>query len=402
LDKQFKNYNLPDERGHFEKFGGKFVPESLIPALEELEHYYTEAKQDDSFQNELNELLKHYSGRETALYFASQISEELGFNVWLKREDLNHTGAHKINNALGQILLARRMGKKQIIAETGAGQHGVATATVAALFGLECIVYMGEEDIRRQKLNVFRMNLLGTEVRPVSSGSMTLKDATNEAIRDWVTNVESTYYLIGSTVGPHPYPMLVRDFQSVIGKEAKKQFKKQSGHDLPDRLVACIGGGSNAMGLFYPFIKDEIKIVGVEAAGKGLESGEHAATLTKGDFGVLHGAASTLLQNEDGQVTLPHSISAGLDYPGIGPEHSYLNESGRVQYFSATDQEALDAFQWLSEKEGILPALESAHALAYLRQKNNGIESGEDVVVCLSGRGDKDVHTVAEALGIEL
>ena len=402
MDKQFKNYNLPDERGHFEKFGGKFVPESLIPALEELEHYYTKAKQEDSFQNELNELLKHYSGRETALYFASQISEELGFNVWLKREDLNHTGAHKINNALGQILLARRMGKKQIIAETGAGQHGVATATVAALFGLECIVYMGEEDIRRQKLNVFRMNLLGTEVRPVSSGSMTLKDATNEAIRDWVTNVESTYYLIGSTVGPHPYPMLVRDFQSVIGKEAKEQFKKQSGYDLPDRLVACIGGGSNAMGLFYPFIKDEIKIVGVEAAGKGLESGEHAAALTKGDFGVLHGAASTLLQNEDGQVTLPHSISAGLDYPGIGPEHSYLNESGRVQYFSATDQEALDAFQWLSEKEGILPALESAHALAYLRQKNNGIESGEDVVVCLSGRGDKDVHTVAEALGIEL
>ena len=402
MDKQFKNYNLPDERGHFEKFGGKFVPESLIPALEELEHYYTEAKQDDSFQNELNELLKHYSGRETALYFASQISKELGFNIWLKREDLNHTGAHKINNALGQILLAIRMGKKRIIAETGAGQHGVATATVAALFGLECIVYMGEEDIRRQKLNVFRMNLLGTEVRPVSSGSMTLKDATNEAIRDWVTNVESTYYLIGSTVGPHPYPMLVRDFQSVIGKEAKEQFKKQSRHDLPDRLVACIGGGSNAMGLFYPFIKDEINIVGVEAAGKGLESGEHAAALTKGDFGVLHGAASTLLQNEDGQVTLPHSISAGLDYPGIGPEHSYLNESGRVQYFSATDQEALDAFQWLSEKEGILPALESAHALAYLCQKNNGIESGEDVVVCLSGRGDKDVHTVAEALGIEL
>jgi len=402
LDKQFKNYSLPDERGHFEKFGGKFVPESLIPALEELENYYTEAKQDDSFQNKLNKLLKHYSGRETALYFASQISVELGFNVWLKREDLNHTGAHKINNALGQILLARRMGKKRIIAETGAGQHGVATATVAARFGLECIVYMGEEDIRRQKLNVFRMHLLGTEVRPVSSGSMTLKDATNEAIRDWVTNVESTYYLIGSTVGPHPYPMLVRNFQSVIGKETKTQFANQSGHNLPDRLVACIGGGSNAMGLFYPFIKDEIKIVGVEAAGKGLESGEHAATLTKGGFGVLHGAATTLLQNEDGQVTLPHSISAGLDYPGIGPELSYLNESGRVQYFSATDQEALDAFQWLSEKEGILPALESAHALAYLRQNNNGIESGEDVVVCLSGRGDKDVHTVAEALGINL
>ena len=279
------------------------------------------------------------------------------------------------------------------IAEAGAGQHGVATATVAARFGLECIVYMGEEDIRRQKLNVFRMNLLGAEVRPVSSGSMTLKDATNEAIRDWVTNVESTYYLIGSTVGPHPYPMLVRDFQSVIGVETKQQFANQSNKELPDRLVACVGGGSNAMGLFYPFLKDDVKIVGVEAAGKGLDSGEHAATLTKGDFGVLHGAASTLLQNEDGQVTLPHSISAGLDYPGIGPEHSYLNESGRVKYFTATDKEALDAFRWLSEKEGIL---------AYLRQNNNGIEPGEDVVVCLSGRGDKDVHTVAEALGINL
>ena len=402
MDKQFKDYNLPDERGHFEKFGGKFVPETLIPALEELERHYTVAKQDEPFQDELNGLLKHYSGRETALYFADRISEILGFNVWLKREDLNHTGAHKINNALGQILLARRMGKKRIIAETGAGQHGVATATVAALFGLECIVYMGEEDIRRQKLNVFRMNLLGAEVRPVSSGSMTLKDATNEAIRDWVTNVEFTYYLIGSTVGPHPYPMLVRDFQSVIGKETKRQFTELSGHELPDRLVACVGGGSNALGLFFPFLRDDIKMVGVEAAGKGLESGEHAATLTKGDFGVLHGAASTLLQNDDGQVTLPHSISAGLDYPGVGPEHSYLNESGRVDYRTATDLEALDTFQWLSEKEGILPALESAHALAYLRQKNNGIEPNEHVVVCLSGRGDKDVHTVAEALGIDL
>ena len=402
MKNKFKDYNLPDARGHFEKFGGKFVPETLIPALEELERYYDEAKTDSAFQQELNSLLKHYSGRKTALYFAVRISKELGFNIWLKREDLNHTGAHKINNALGQILLANRMGKKRIIAETGAGQHGVATATVAARFGLECIVYMGKEDIRRQKLNVFRMNLLGAEVRPVSSGSMTLKDATNEAIRDWVTNVESTYYLIGSTVGPHPYPMLVRDFQSVIGMETKQQFSNQSNREFPDRLVACIGGGSNAMGLFYPFLKDDVKIVGVEAAGKGLESGEHAATLTKGDFGVLHGAASTLLQNEDGQVTLPHSISAGLDYPGIGPEHSYLNESGRVKYFSATDKEALDAFQWLSEKEGILPALESAHALAYLRQEDNGIELDEHVVVCLSGRGDKDVHTVADALGINL
>ncbi len=402
MDKLFKDYQLPDERGHFGKFGGKYVPETLIPALKELDYQYSKTKTDPFFQSELSELLKHYSGRETALYFATKLSEELGFNVWLKREDMNHTGAHKINNALGQILLARRMGKKRIIAETGAGQHGVATATVAALFGLECIVYMGEEDIRRQKLNVFRMNLLGAEVRPVSSGSMTLKDATNEAIRDWVTNVETTYYLIGSTVGPHPYPVLVRDFQSVIGYETKKQFSEQSRKDLPNRLVACVGGGSNAMGLFYPFLKDGVKIVGVEAAGKGLESGQHAATLTKGEFGVLHGAASTLLQNEDGQVTLPHSISAGLDYPGVGPEHSYLNETGRVQYFTATDQEALDAFQWLSEKEGILPALESAHALAYLRQDNNGIEKGEQVVVCLSGRGDKDVHTVAEALGVDL
>jgi tryptophan synthase beta chain len=399
---KFKDYNLPDKHGHFEQFGGKYVPETLIPALEELESLYVEAKKDSTFQDELSSLLKHYSGRETALYYAYNISEELGFNLWLKREDLNHTGAHKINNALGQILLAKRMGKKRIIAETGAGQHGVATATVAARFGLECIIYMGEEDIRRQKLNVFRMHLLGAEVYPVFSGSKTLKDATNEAIRDWVTNVDTTYYLIGSSVGPHPYPMLVRDFQSVIGKEAKQQFFEQSGRNLPDRLVACVGGGSNALGLFYTFLKDDVKIVGVEAAGMGLDSGEHAATLTKGEFGVLHGAASTLLQDEDGQVTLPHSISAGLDYPGVGPEHSYLNESGRVDYRTATDKEALDAFKWLSEKEGILPALESAHALAYLKQSNNGIGPDEHVLVCLSGRGDKDVETVAEASGIKL
>lgn len=402
MKETFKNYNLPDERGHFEKFGGKYVPETLIPALEALESQYTQVKDEPLFQSELSDLLKHYAGRKTALYLAPRISEELGFKVWLKREDLNHTGAHKINNALGQILLAVRMGKKRIIAETGAGQHGVATATVAARFGLECIVYMGEEDIRRQKLNVFRMHLLSAEVRPVASGSKTLKDATNEAIRDWVTNVETTYYLIGSTVGPHPYPMLVRDFQSVIGKETKEQFAEQTGGNLPNRLVACVGGGSNAIGLFYPFLQDNVKMIGVEAAGKGLESGEHAATLTKGEFGVLHGAASTLLQNEDGQVTLPHSISAGLDYPGVGPEHSYLNETGRVEYRTATDQEALDAFHWLSEKEGILPALESAHALAYLRQDDNGIKQREQIVVCLSGRGDKDVHTVAEALGLNL
>ncbi len=402
MDNTFKDYQLPDKRGHYKQFGGKYVPETLIPALEELEHHYDKSKKDSVFQTELYNLLKHYAGRETALYHAARISEELGFDVWLKREDLNHTGAHKINNALGQILLAIRMGKQRIIAETGAGQHGVAVATVAARFGLECIIYMGEEDIRRQKLNVFRMRLLGAEVRSVVSGSKTLKDATNESIRDWVTHVDTTYYLIGSTVGPHPYPMLVRDFQSVIGKETKEQFIKQTGKDLPNRLVACVGGGSNAMGMFHAFLQDDIKIIGVEAAGKGLESGAHAATLTKGEFGVLHGAASSLLQNEDGQVTLPHSISAGLDYPGVGPEHSYLNQTGRVNYHTAMDQEALDAFKWLSEKEGILPALESAHALAYLRQDDNGIEQGEDVVVCLSGRGDKDVHTVAGALGVDL
>jgi len=402
LDNQFKDYQLPDKRGHFEKFGGKYVPETLIPALEELEQYYIRAQNDSSFQSELSSLLQHYSGRKTPLYHAVRISEELGFDIWLKREDLNHTGAHKINNTLGQILLARQMGKKRVIAETGAGQHGVATATVAALFGLECIIYMGKEDIRRQKLNVFRMNLLNAEVRPVLSGSNTLKDATNEAIRDWVTNVETTYYLIGSTVGPHPYPMLVRDFQSIIGTETKIQFTEQTGKKLPDRLVACVGGGSNALGLFYPFLQDNVKIVGVEAAGKGLESGKHAATLNRGEFGVLHGAASTLLQNDDGQVILPHSISAGLDYPGVGPEHSYLNETGRVEYKTATDQEALDAFKWLSEKEGILPALESAHALAFLRQHDNGIVQHEQVVVCLSGRGDKDVNTVAEALKVDL
>ena len=395
-------YDKPDSKGHFNQFGGKYVPETLIPAINELEALYSSIKNDSIFQAQLKGLMENYSGRPTPLYFAERISSELGFNVFFKREDLNHTGAHKINNALGQILLAKKMNKSRIIAETGAGMHGVATATVAAKFGMKCVVYMGEEDIKRQSLNVFRMKLLGADVRSVSSGSKTLKDATNEAIRDWVTNVDTTYYLIGSSVGPHPYPMLVRDFQSVIGKEAKQQFFEQSGRNLPDRLVACVGGGSNALGLFYTFLKDDVKIVGVEAAGMGLDSGEHAATLTKGEFGVLHGAASTLLQDEDGQVTLPHSISAGLDYPGVGPEHSYLNESGRVDYRTATDKEALDAFKWLSEKEGILPALESAHALAYLKQSNNGIGPDEHVLVCLSGRGDKDVETVAVASGIEL
>ena len=397
-------YNQPDNRGHFEKFGGKFVPETLIPAINELEQLYSEVKDDPLFQDELSSLLKHYSGRPTPLYFAKRISEELGFNVYLKREDLNHTGAHKINNALGQILLARRMGKTRIIAETGAGMHGVATATVAAQFGLECIVYMGEEDIRRQKLNVFKMNLLGAEVRPVSSGSKTLKDATNEAIRDWVTNVENTYYLIGSVVGPHPYPMMVRDFQSIIGRETKEQFAnsqepRAKRQELPNVLIACVGGGSNAIGMFYPFLEEDIRLVGVEAAGLGVETNDHAATMTKGEFGVLHGSASYLLQTEDGQIKLPHSVSAGLDYPGVGPEHSYLKSTGRVEYVSATDEEAIQSFQWLSEKEGILPALESSHALSFLIQRDNNIKKGENVVICLSGRGDKDVHTVADYLG---
>ena len=397
------SYKQPDKCGHFEGFGGKYVPETLIPAINELEKIYTEARDDASFQNELSSLLKHYSGRPTPLYFAKRISQELGFNVYLKREDLNHTGAHKINNALGQILLAKKMGKNRIIAETGAGMHGVATATVAAQFGLKCVVYMGEEDIHRQKLNVFRMNLLGAEVRTVSSGSKTLKDATNEAIRDWVTNVEDTYYLIGSVVGPHPYPMIVRDFQSIIGREAKEQFANRqqlmdNGHKLPSVLIACVGGGSNAIGLFHSFLDDDVRLVGVEAAGHGLETDKHAATMTKGEFGVLHGSASYLLQTEEGQIILPYSISAGLDYPGVGPEHSYLKSIGRVEYVSATDDEAIDSFQWISENEGILPALESSHAIAYLKQRDNNIQADANVIVCLSGRGDKDVHLVADYL----
>ena len=402
MDSLVKKYSMPDKNGHFEEFGGKYVPETLIPALDELEQEYLKCKNDKDFKKEFFNLLKHYGGRPTPLYLAKNISKELGFHVWLKREDLNHTGAHKINNALGQILLAHRMGKKRIIAETGAGQHGVATAAVAAKFGLECIVYMGEEDIERQKLNVFKINLMGAKVIPVTSGSKTLKDATNEAIRDWVTNVENTFYIIGSSVGPHPYPMLVRDFQSVIGTETKKQFKDITNNELPDRLVACVGGGSNALGLFYPFIDDDVKIVGVEAAGKGIDTNQHAATLTKGEFGVLHGAASMLLQSVDGQVALPYSLSAGLDYPGIGPEHSYLQKTKRVEYSSATDDEALEAFKWLSEKEGIIPALETAHAVAYLKNKKNNIKKNEHVILNLSGRGDKDINTIAKELGIEL
>ena len=401
------SYKQPDKCGHFEGFGGKYVPETLIPAINELEKLYLEVKDDTEFQDELSSLLKHYSGRPTPLYFASRISEELGFNVYLKREDLNHTGAHKINNALGQILLAKKMGKNRIIAETGAGMHGVATATVAAQFGLKCVVYMGEEDIHRQKLNVYRMNLLGAEVRTVSSGSKTLKDATNEAIRDWVTNVEDTYYLIGSVVGPHPYPMIVRDFQSVIGWEAKEQFANRqqlmdNGHKLPSVLIACVGGGSNAIGLFHSFLDDDVRLVGVEAAGHGLETDKHAATMTKGEFGVLHGSASYLLQTKDGQIKLPHSISAGLDYPGVGPEHSHLKSTGRVEYVSATDDEAVDSFQWISKIEGILPALETSHAISYLKQRDNNIQKGANVIVCLSGRGDKDIHTVADYLNKQI
>ena len=393
------NYIQPDINGHFDKFGGKYIPETLMPAIEELENIYNDIKDNKSFQEQLYSLYKEYSGRPTPLYFASNISKQLGFNVYLKREDLNHTGAHKINNALGQILLALKMGKKRIIAETGAGMHGVATATVAAKFGLRCIVYMGAEDIERQSLNVFRMKLLGAEVRSVSSGSKTLKDATNEAIRDWVANVDSTYYLIGSVVGPHPYPVMVRDFQSIIGAEVKNQFLSfDIGKAFPDVVVACVGGGSNAMGIFYPFLDDDVRLIGVEAAGLGVDSDRHAATITRGKYGVLHGSASYLLQTDDGQVMLPYSISAGLDYPGIGPEHSYLKDISRVEYVSATDSDAIESFQWLSKSEGILPALETSHAISFIKKGDNNIKADQDVVICLSGRGDKDVQTVEKYL----
>ncbi len=398
----FENYVYPDSRGHFEEFGGKYVPEALLPALEELEETYLEASNEDSFQRELTQLLQHYVGRPSPLTLAPRISEELKFEVYLKREDLNHTGAHKINNALGQILLAKRMGKKRIIAETGAGQHGVATATVCAHMDLECLVYMGAEDIRRQSLNVFRMELMGAKVIPVTSGTSTLKDATNEAIRDWVSNVEDSYYLIGSVVGPHPYPRIVRDFQKVIGEETLNQWSKLGKGEFPDHAIACVGGGSNAIGMFYPMITSSINLIGVEASGFGVDSDAHAATMTKGSFGILHGSASYLLQTEHGQVSLPHSISAGLDYPGVGPEHAFLKKSGRVNYVHATDAEALEAFQWMSRMEGILPALETAHAIAALKKPVANIKPYQSVVLCLSGRGDKDVHTVADALGRNL
>ena len=388
--------------GKFGIYGGRYVPETLMNALNELEDAYLVAKSDPVFQREYRDILVNYVGRPTLLYKAEKFSKYLGgATILLKREDLNHTGAHKINNALGQALLARRMGKKRVVAETGAGQHGVAAATAASLFGMECVVYMGEEDIARQSLNVFRMKMLGATVVPVTAGSKTLKDATNEAIRDWVTNVRDTFYLLGSAVGPHPYPSLVRDLQCVIGNEARAQAKEMLGR-LPDLLVACVGGGSNAIGLFHPFLKDDIKMIGVEAAGKGLDTNEHAATLTKGVPGVLHGTLSYLLQDEHGQVAPVHSISAGLDYPGVGPEHSFLKDTGRVEYVSVTDDEALAAFSLLTREEGIIPALESSHALAHVIKIAPSFNQDTVILINLSGRGDKDVDTVAKIMGVKL
>jgi tryptophan synthase beta chain len=394
---------LPDSSGHFGPFGGQFVPETLMTALGELAEAYHQAQEDELFRQELASLLRDYAGRPTPLYFAENLSQRVGgARIYLKREDLAHTGSHKINNALGQGLLAKRMGKPRVVAETGAGQHGVAAATVCAILGLECVVYMGEEDIARQALNVFRMKLLGAEVIPVASGSRTLKDAINEAIRDWVTNVDNTHYLLGSTVGPHPYPMMVRDWQSVIGREAREQILAAAGR-LPDYAVACVGGGSNAMGLFYPFYADaEVRFIGVEAAGDGLESGRHAASLVRGRPGVLHGSLSYLLQDKWGQVLETHSISAGLDYPGVGPEHSYYKETGRATYVAVTDKEALEGFCLLCQTEGIPPALEPAHAIAYVAQLAPTLPPDAIIVVCLSGRGDKDMEVVAKALGVTL
>lgn len=392
-------YTLPNERGHFGIFGGRFVPETLMKAVIELGEAYEDAKKDPIFQSEIERLLKDYVGRETPLYFAENLTRFAGgAKVFLKREDLNHTGAHKINNAIGQALLAVRMGKRKIVAETGAGQHGVATATVCALLNLDCIVFMGEEDIKRQALNVFRMELLGAKVVSVTSGSATLKDAVNEALRYWVENVDDTHYLLGSVMGPHPFPQMVRDFQSVIGKETKEQFQMKEGK-LPDAVVACIGGGSNAMGMFHPFIEDEmVSLYGVEAAGQGVDTEYHAASLTKGSPGVLHGSLMYLLQDQYGQIQEAHSISAGLDYPGIGPEHSYLHDIGRAKYHSITDNEALNAFQLLSKLEGIIPALESAHAIAFAVKLAAELDETKNIVVCLSGRGDKDVDTVKTRL----
>jgi tryptophan synthase beta chain len=393
---------VADAQGRFGgEFGGRFVPETIMPALDELTLEYEKAKNDPAFRAEFEYYCRNYIGRPTPLYFAEKTTRELGgAKVFLKREDLCHTGAHKINNALGQILLAKRMSKPRIIAETGAGQHGVATATACALFGYQCDVYMGVEDIERQALNVVRMRLLGANVVPVTSGTRTLKDALNDAMRDWVTNVRNTHYIIGTVAGPHPYPTMVRDFQRIIGDEARAQALEEAGR-LPDVVLACIGGGSNAMGIFYPFVRDEsVRLIGVEAAGRGVETGEHAATLTAGSKGVLHGSASYVLQDQYGQVMPTHSISAGLDYPGVGPEHAYFKETGRAEYVSVTDDEALDAFQWLARTEGIIPALESSHALAHLRKLAPTMDKDQTIVVCLSGRGDKDVDSVAKRLGM--
>jgi len=394
---------LPDRRGHFGPYGGRYVAETLMPALAELERAYAAARRDAAFRQEFQKHLREYAGRETPLYFAERLTQKLGgAKIYLKREDLCHTGAHKINNTIGQILLARRMGKKRIIAETGAGQHGVATATVAARFGLACEIFMGREDVARQSLNVFRMKLLGAKMRVVDSGSRTLKDAMNEALRDWVTNVRTTYYLIGSVAGPHPYPMMVRDFQSVIGREARRQILKAEGR-LPDYLVACVGGGSNSMGLFYPFVKDAgVKMIGVEAAGRGLRTGKHAASILGGEVGVLHGSKSYVLQDDQGQIRETHSVAAGLDYPGVGPELSYLRDRGRIHFDSATDAEAMSALKFLAEVEGIIPALESAHAIAAVVRLAPRLAKQRTIIVNLSGRGDKDMTTVGDYLGVKL
>ena len=395
-------YQQPDEKGFYGDFGGQFVPETLMFALKELTAAYEASKEDEAFQTELAAYLSDYVGRETPLYFAEQLTKKLGgAKIYLKREDLNHTGAHKINNALGQVLLAKKMGKNKIIAETGAGQHGVATATAAALFGMECTIFMGALDVKRQALNVFRMELLGSKVESVTAGNNTLKDAVNEALRYWVANVEDTHYILGSVLGPHPFPEMVRDFQSVIGKEARQQILAKEGR-LPDVAMACIGGGSNAIGLFYPFINDEsVRLIGVEAGGMGVETNEHAATMTKGEVGVLHGARMHLLQDEDGQVIEPYSISAGLDYPGVGPEHSYLEQVKRAEYVAVTDEEALEAFHLLSQTEGIIPALESSHALAQVIKLAPTMDKEQIIVVCLSGRGDKDVQQIKEKMEAE-
>ena len=402
MDDKTKDIDFPDAQGHFGPFGGKYVIETLMPALDSLERLYNEARNDPKFQYDLKYYLKEYVGRPTPLYYAERLTKHLGgAKIYLKREDLNHTGAHKINNTIGSALLTLRMGKKRVIAETGAGQHGVATATAAALFGLKCDVFMGEEDIKRQALNVFRMKLLGARVVPVSTGTRTLKDATSEAIREWITSVETTHYIIGSVVGPHPYPMIVRNFQRIIGDETGDQIMEIEKR-LPDVCVACVGGGSNAMGLFYPFAKNEkVKLVGVEAAGFGVETGKHGATLGHGSTGVLHGMMSYLLHDEDGQVREAHSISAGLDYPGVGCEHSYLKSTGRAQYESVTDEEALEGFKLLSNLEGITPALETAHAIAHVAKMAPKMKKEEIIVVCLSGRGDKDVNQVADRMEMD-